>query len=95
MPADGYAQASSAEVQNIILQVKGVGCKEDVKSIAASIEKLAGVINCTPMKPGATTKFKVDYDPSITSKDQMHMAIEDTPGCKNPNDRPYKVKKTD
>lgn len=85
-------QHSATEVEQVVLQVKGVGCNEDVKSIAANIAKLEGVVKCTPLKRGSTTKFEVDYDPELTSLSRIYAAIEDTPGCKNPNKRPYKVK---
>ena len=93
IPNDLKAQSSDSEqIENITVHVKGVGCNEDVKSIKANIEKLNGVQSCKPLKRGATTKFQVAFDPNSTSKDLIWVAVEDTPGCKNPNKRPYKVK---
>ena len=79
-------------IETIEVKVKGVGCADDIKSIAASVENLAGVSRCKTIKKGATTKFEVYMLPSMISKAAIHEAIEGTPGCKNPNDRPYKVK---
>ena len=76
----------------IKVKVKGVGCSKDIKSIAASVKELDGVQSCEVGKKGATTTYNVAYDPSMVTKRQIEDAIEDTPGCKNPNDRPYKVK---
>lgn len=87
-----YAQGTSPITNTFTIQVKGVGCNEDVKSIAASVEKLEGVYKCTPQKRGATTKFDVAFDPDVVSKNEIYVAVEDTPGCKNPKKRPYKVK---
>ncbi|NND16789.1 MAG: hypothetical protein HKN89_10770 [Eudoraea sp.] len=95
MTGELNAQEISGETHNIILQVKGVGCNEDVKMITANVEKLEGVKKCNPMKRGATTKFQVDYYPNVTSKNEIYVAVEDTPGCKNPKKRPYKVKNKD
>lgn len=79
-------------VKTIEVKVKGVGCADDIKSISASVEKLEGVSRCKTIKKGATTKFEIYLLPSMVSEETIHAAIEDTPGCKNPNDRPYKVK---
>ncbi len=83
---------SATKSKTITVKVKGVGCSKDVKSIALSVEKLSGVSTCAVGKKGATTTYDVTYDPTAVSKNQIESAIEDTPGCKNPNDRPYKVK---
>lgn len=87
-----YSQQATSDIQNLTVNVKGVGCQDDVKSIAANIQKLEGVLNCGTQKPGATTKFQVKFDPKKVSKNQIYEAVEDTPGCKNPKQRPYKVK---
>ncbi|WP_235298467.1 heavy-metal-associated domain-containing protein [Portibacter marinus] len=80
------------KVEIIEVKVKGVGCSADIKSISENVENLEGVSNCKVLKKGATTKFEVYLLPSKVSKERIYATIEDTPGCKNPNDRPYKVK---
>ncbi len=92
-----YAQSSTASVQNevektINVKVKGVGCSADIKSISANVEKLDGVSSCKSIKKGATTTFEVVLLSSLVTEESIHAAIEGTGGCKNPNDRPYKVK---
>jgi hypothetical protein len=42
---------------------------------------------------GATSSFEVKYNPTKANLKDIHGAIENTGGCENPNDRPYKVKK--
>ena len=79
-------------VKTIEVKVKGVGCADDILSISTNVEKLEGVSRCKTVKKGATTKFEIYLLPSMVSEESIHAAIEDTPGCKNPNDRPYKVK---
>ncbi len=93
--SQAWGQQSTDAFHSIVLQVKGVGCNEDVKSIAANVEKLWGVVKCKPLKRGATTKFEVDFDPGATSKQEIYTAVENTPGCKDPKQRPYKVKNKD
>lgn len=97
LPNFMIAQTSNAlpkleSVETIEVKVKGVGCADDIKSIAANVEKLEGVSRCKTVKKGAVTKFEVYLLPSMVNVDAIHAAIEDTPGCQNPNDRPYKVK---
>ena len=97
MPNFMNAQTSNAlpvleSMETIEMKVKGVGCADDIKSIIANVEKLEGVSRCMTIKKGATTRFEVKLLPSMTNVDAITAAIEDTPGCKNPNDRPYKVK---
>lgn len=80
-------------VKTIEVKVKGVGCADDIKSISKSVQELEGVSSCKTLKKGAVTKFEVNMFSSIVTEEAIFAAIEDTPGCKNPNDRPYKVKR--
>lgn len=94
----GFSQTAAVEtlttdnVKTIAVKVKGVGCEQDIKSIAANVKKLDGVISCIAPKKGATTTFKVKLNPALVSEEAINAAIEGTAGCENPNDRPYKVK---
>lgn len=82
---------TSEIVQTFDVKVKGVGCSTDIKTISANVEKLDGVSSCKVAKKGATTTFKVTMNTALISRDDVYAAIEGTAGCKNPNDRPYKV----
>ena len=81
-----------SSVKTSAVKVKGVTCKNDLKSIAGNVEKLKGVSTCLPEKAGPTTTFQIKFDPKLVSEKEIFAAIEATPGCENPNDRPYKVK---
>lgn len=86
---------STTTESNIVstsIKVNGVGCSSDIKSISKNIEAINGVSSCELGKKGATSVFEVHFDPAVASLEAIHAAIEGTPGCKNPNDRPYKVK---
>jgi copper chaperone CopZ len=83
---------TAANLTTITVKVTGVGCSSDVRSIGNMVEKLEGVTACEVEKRGATTRFSVSYNPDVACTDDIYSAIEDTPGCKNPNDRPYRVK---
>ena len=74
------------------IKVNGVGCSSDIKSIIKNIASINGVSKCELGKKGATSVFNVSFDAAVVDVADIHTAIEDTPGCKNPNDRPYKVK---
>ncbi|MES2653244.1 MAG: heavy metal-associated domain-containing protein [Bacteroidota bacterium] len=93
-----YAQTAPTPEQTITIKtaaikVKGITCSNDLKSIAGNVEKLKGVNTCKPDKTGPTTKFEISFNPLLVSEKEIFAAIEATPGCQNPNDRPYKVKK--
>ncbi len=78
--------------ETVTLKVKGVTCHNDLNTLKENVEKLEGVSKCEVLKGGATSKFKVEFDPSVVSEKEIHAAIENTGGCKNPNEKPYKVK---
>jgi copper chaperone CopZ len=78
--------------QTIVVKVKGVTCAGDLKTIASNVEKVEGVTTCKTGKMGATSSFEVKYNPKKANIKDIHSAIENTGGCENPNDRPYKVK---
>ncbi len=80
------------EVSIIQVKVKGVGCSKDVKNICAKVEELEGVSLCKVAKKGAVTRFEVYHLDSKVDDDIIYAAIEDTPCCKDPNNRPFKVK---
>jgi copper chaperone CopZ len=83
---------SSEITKTIDVKVKGITCSKDLVTIAQNVEKLEGVASCKAAKKGATTTFEVIMNPALVSDEKVHAAIENTGGCKNPNDRPYKVK---
>ena len=72
--------------QTITVKVKGIGCSRDVKAIATNVETLAGVAQCKVGKKGATTSYKVTFDPTLVTRTQIEATVEGTPGYKNPND---------
>jgi copper chaperone CopZ len=88
------AQTATASTSQATISVKvtGVGCSTDVKTIATSVEKMAGVSSCVAAKRGAVTHFDVSYNPDLVCEDDIYQTVQATPGCKNPNDRPYRVK---
>lgn len=89
--AQNIAQNSDT-TQTIVIKVKGITCSNDLKTIATNVEKVAGVTTCKTGKMGATSTFEVKFNPKKASMKDIHSAIENTSGCENPNDRPYKVK---
>ena len=74
------------------IKVKGITCSKDLTMISDNIEKLKGVNSCKVAKKGATSKFKVQFNPALVTEKEIHAAIEGTGSCENPNERPYKVK---
>ena len=76
----------------ITIKVKGVTCSNDLKTLSDNVKLLMGVSDCKPGKAGPTSVFKVTYNPALVSAKEIYKAIENTGGCSDPNDRPYKVK---
>lgn len=76
----------------ITIKVKGVTCSNDLKTLADNVKELKGVSDCKPGKMGPTSVFKITYNPALVSTKEIYKAIEDTGGCSDPNERPYKVK---
>jgi copper chaperone CopZ len=85
------AQAADS-IKTTTLKVKGVTCAADLKTISANVEKLPGVVRCFAKKPGASTIFQILFDPEKVTEKDIVAAIEDSEGCEDPKDRPYKVK---
>ncbi len=76
----------------ITVKVKGVTCSADLKTLSDNVKELKGVSNCVPGKAGPTSVFKVTYNPALVSTKEIYKAIENTGGCSDPSERPYKVK---
>lgn len=81
-------------LKTVTTKVKGVTCNDDVKSLTRRVKNLKGITSCKNIKKGPTTSFEITYNPAITTLEAIHKAIESTSGCKDPNDRPYKVKES-
>lgn len=79
-------------VKTITLKVKGITCSTDLKTIAANVEKIKGVNSCKAGKMGTTSSFEIKYNPALVTVKEINTTIENTGGCENPNDKPYKVK---
>lgn len=86
-----FAQVDT--VKTVSLKVKGLHCSDDVKTISDNVVKLKGVSSCNAGKTGATTSFTIKFDPARITENDITSAIENTPGCDNPEEKPYKVKK--
>lgn len=87
------AVAVTQHLQTIKIKVGGITCSGDSKDIQEEVMKLDGITACKPKgKPAATSVFEVTFDPAKVSEKEIRNQVENTPGCTNPNDRPYKVK---
>lgn len=90
---DQPVAASQQKNQTIKIKVSGITCSGDCKDIQKVVAKLNGVSSCKMIgKPSANSVFEVSFDPALVSEKEIRTAVEGTPGCDNPNDRPYKVK---
>ena len=89
-------QPASQTLQTIKIKVTGITCKGDCKDIQESIGQLNGITATKQIgKPSATSVFEITFNPSLVTEKQIQKSVEDTPGCDDPEKRPYKVKKGD
>lgn len=87
------SQTPKDSLQTINIKVKGINCNDDVKTLSDNISKLNGVSSCKAGTAGATTSFKIEFNPVALTEKDIYAAVENTPGCDNPEEKPYKVKK--
>jgi len=83
---------TSDSTKTLTLKVKGITCSMDLKTISTNVEKLKGIGSCKAGKMGTTSSFIIIYNPYLVAEKDINTAIENTGGCEDPNDRPYKVK---
>ena len=89
-------EPASQNLQTIKIKVTGITCKGDCKDIQESIGQLNGISATRQIgKPSATSVFEITFNPTLVTEKQIHKSVEDTPGCDDPEKRPYKVKKGD
>ena len=85
------AKAQSADT-TITFKVKGITCATDLKMIEEKVQALEGVDEFVVTKKGATSTLAISFDAALLKEEQIRLAIEDTPSCEAPDQRPYKVK---
>ncbi|MCY7309234.1 MAG: hypothetical protein SGI96_11755 [Bacteroidota bacterium] len=76
----------------ITIKVKGVTCKNDLVTLSDNVKELKGVTDCKPGKMGPVSEFQIIFNPALVGTKEIYKAIENTAGCSDPKDRPYKVK---
>lgn len=91
-----YAQTANYTNDSLTfttIKVKGITCSNDLKMITDNVEKLNGVNSCKTTKQGPTSTFMIYYNKYWVTEKELIDAIENTTGCENPDEKPYKVKK--
>ncbi len=76
----------------ITVKIKGITCAGDLITLSDNVKEIAGVSSVIPGKAAAKSVFKISYNPALVKTSQIFAAIENTAGCSDPKDRPYKVK---
>jgi copper chaperone CopZ len=77
----------------ITIKVKGVTCKNDLVTLSDNVKELNGVADCKSGKMGPVSEFQITFNPALVGTKEIYKAIENTAGCSDPKERPYKVKK--
>lgn len=90
---DAKTVAQTQTLQTIKLKVGGVSCSGDIKDIQKVVAKMEGVASIKQVgKMSPTSVFEVSFNPAVVSEKEIRKVVEDTPGCDNPKEKPYKVK---
>lgn len=80
-------------VKTVTLKVKGITCGSDLPIINKNVKLVEGVASCESVgKVGPTTSFKIAYNPLLISEKDIIKAVEGSPSCDFPDQKPYKVK---
>ena len=88
-----FAQNEKPAIDTTItIKVKGVTCKNDLVTLSDNIKELKGVADCKSGKVGPVSEFQITFNRALVSTKEIYKAIENTAGCSDPKDRPYKVK---
>lgn len=90
--AETESISTTDSLKTTIVKVKGITCAMDLKTISGNVEKMQGVSSFVTKRQGATSVFELTYLPTAVSENEIFETIENTPGCEDPNDRPYKIK---
>lgn len=76
----------------ITIKVKGVTCKNDLVTLSDNVKELKGVADCKSGKVGPVSEFQITFNKALVGTKEIYKVIENTAGCSDPKDRPYKVK---
>lgn len=85
--------AADSKDTTVTLKVKGLTCSNDLKTIAKNVQEIKGVASCKPGKLGPTSSYKITYNPALVAIKDVVAVIENTPGCGDGDEKPYKVKR--
>lgn len=87
------AQAPDS-LKTAIITVGNLSCNNDMPTLKKQLLNQEGIdeITFTAIQNGKS-EFTILYHSSATNLEQIERCIEATPGCDNPNTKPYKVKK--
>jgi copper chaperone CopZ len=84
--------AATVKDTTITVKVKGLTCSNDLKTIATNVKEVKGVAECKPGKLGPTSSYRITYNPALVNRKDLVAVIENTPGCGDGDEKPYKVK---
>lgn len=91
--AGSHAQQTRDSLLSLSLTVAKLSCNNDMPTIKKRLLNRDGIddVSFTPLK-GDRSEFQIIYHSSVTNPPEIEKAIESTPGCEDPESRPYQVK---
>lgn len=81
-------------IRTLHIIVGNLHCNNDMPTIKKQLLNREGIdeVSFTEIK-GDRSEFRISYHSSVTRPEEIEAAIESTPGCDDPDSRPYKVKR--
>lgn len=80
--------------KSYIVKVSNLHCNNDMPTIKKQLLNKDGIdeVIFTDIS-GVSSTFTITYHTSAINPDQIEKTIEDTPGCDDKSEKPYRVKK--
>jgi hypothetical protein len=92
--AETLAQAQTDSVKTTIVKVGNLHCNGDMPAIKKRLLNQDGIDEVTfTEREGGMSTFTIRYHSVATDQPAIERAIETTPGCDDPSETPYRVKK--
>ncbi len=87
------AQTGEA-VKKAIIKVGNIHCDNDMPTIKKYLLNKDGIYDVTYTdRVHSASMFTITFQSDVVNQMQIEEAIEATPGCDDPDDRPYRVRK--
>ncbi|WGQ12816.1 heavy-metal-associated domain-containing protein [Sphingobacterium faecium] len=90
-PKNTFAQKNQ-DFEKVNIRVQKMTCDGDMPTIKAELLKKEGIMDVTfTRRQRETSVFTIKYFKGVVSKSSIEKHIENTPGCDDKSQKPYRV----